>query len=117
MGDGGFMMNMQELSTAVQYRVPSVNLVFEDGRYGLIEWKQVNAFGRSSHVEFPNPDFVKLAESFGAFGVRVESPDHFPRAMQQAFAQTDRPSLVVVPVDHIANFDLTERLGNLIAHG
>jgi acetolactate synthase I/II/III large subunit len=117
MGDGGIMMNLQELSTAVQYRVPSVNLVFEDGRYGLIEWKQMNAFGRSSHVEFPNPDFVKLAESFGAFGVRVESPDHFPIAMEQAFAQTDRPSLVVVPVDHTANFDLTERLGNLIAHG
>ena len=116
-GDGGFMMNVQELMTAVQYKVPSVHLVWEDGRYGLIEWKQKNAFGRASHVEFDNPEFVKLAESFGAFGVRVESADQFPAAMGQAFAQTDRPSVVVVSVDHMQNFALTERLGNLVAHG
>ena len=116
-GDGGFMMNVQELGTAVQYNIPSVHLIWEDGRFGLIEWKQMNAFGRSSHVEFTNPDFVKLAESFGAFGIRVESADQFPDAMEQAFAQTDRPSVVVVPVDHRENLELTHRLGNLVAHG
>ena len=62
-------------------------------------------------MEFTNPDFVKLAESFGAFGVRVESSDQFPDAMEQAFAQTDRPSVVVVPVDHHENPENHDTIG------
>jgi len=55
-GDGGFLMNLQDLATAVQYEVPAVIVVWEDGGYGLIEWKQQNRFGRTSHVRFTNPD-------------------------------------------------------------
>lgn len=62
-GDGGFLMNVQEIATAVQYKIPAVFLVWEDGGFGLIEWKQMNQFGKSSHVHFLNPDLVQLAES------------------------------------------------------
>ena len=115
-GDGGFMMNLQELGTAVQYEIPAVFLVWEDGRYGLIEWKQLNQFGKTSHVEFTNPDFVSLAESFGARGIRVESADGFKAAMEEALEETARPSVVVVPVDYTENRRLTDRLGRLLAH-
>ncbi|MCP4605710.1 MAG: acetolactate synthase large subunit [Proteobacteria bacterium] len=115
-GDGGFLMNVQEIATAVQYKVPAVTLVWEDGGYGLIKWKQVNNFGKYSHVDFTNPDLVALADSFGAKAIRVESSDHFTEAINQAFAQTDRPSVVVVPVDYDENLKLSARLGRLIAH-
>ena len=74
-GDGGFMMNCQELETALRVGTPFVTLIFNDGGYGLIEWKQENQFGKgnSSFVHFGNPDFVKFAESMGLKGYRVES--------------------------------------------
>jgi acetolactate synthase I/II/III large subunit len=115
-GDGGFMMNLQELGTAVQYKIPVVFLIWEDGRYGLIEWKQLNQFGKTSHVQFNNPDFVALAESFGAKAIRVTSADEFKPAMIRALAKTDVPSVVVVPVDYAENRRLTDRLGRLLAH-
>ncbi|MBN1826907.1 MAG: acetolactate synthase large subunit [Candidatus Eisenbacteria bacterium] len=115
-GDGGFMMNLQELATAVQYRVPCVILVWEDGGYGLIEWNQELHFGRSSHVRFRNPDLVNLAAAFGARAFRVESAEGFSEAMREAFTERERPSVVVVPVDYSENRRLTERLGRLITH-
>lgn len=115
-GDGGFMMNIQELATAVQYQVPSITLVWEDHGYGLIAWKQRTQFGRTSHVDFENPDLVELSRSFGAFARRVESADDFVPAMEEAAGQTTRPSVVVVPVDYSENSKLTERLGKLLAH-
>lgn len=114
-GDGGFMMNMQELSTAVQYEIPAVILILEDGGYGLIEWKQKNLYGKTSHVRFPNPDFVALAESFGAAALRVSSANELNPALKQALAETKRPSVVVVKVDYSENVRLTERLGKLLA--
>ena len=74
-GDGGFMMTSQELETAVRTGVPFVTLIFNDEAYGLIEWKQMNGFGRPAHIDFTNPDFVKYAEAFGAKGYRVEASD------------------------------------------
>ncbi len=115
-GDGGFMMNVQELATAAQYKIPAVFLIWEDGGFGLIQWKQETAFRRNSQVKFDNPDFIKLAESFGCLGIMVKSAVHFKDAMNEAFAQTDKPSVVVVPVDYSENNRLTERLGKLIAH-
>ena len=64
-GDGGFLMNFQELETAVRLRTPVVNIIWENGQFGSIAWKQDKKFGRHFDVEFGNPDFVKLAESFG----------------------------------------------------
>ncbi len=115
-GDGGFMMNVQELATAAMYDVACVNLIWEDGEYGLINWKQTIGFGTHSHTEFQNPDFVKLGEAFGCFTRRVESCDDFQPIMREAFAQTARPSLVIVPVDYAENMKLTERLGDIVAH-
>ncbi len=115
-GDGGFMMNVQEIATAVQYKIPAVFLVWEDRAFGLIEWKQMDQFGKSSHVHFQNPNLVALAESFGAKGIRVESAAGFEPAMAEALATTDRPSVVVVEVDYSENRKLTQRLGRLISH-
>ena len=113
-GDGGFMMNVQELATAAMYGVPCVQLVWEDGGYGLIEWKQTLGFGQSSHTKFANPDFVQLGEAFGCFTRRVESAADLRPTLQEAFAQTDRPSLVIVPVDYRENLSLSERCGAIL---
>ena len=115
-GDGGFLMNVQEIATAVKYKIPAVILIWEDGEYGLITWKQENQFGRHSHTEFTNPDLVELSKSFGAYSEKVESADGFIPAMQRAFAETDRPSVIIVPVDYSENKKLTERLGRLLSH-
>ena len=115
-GDGGFMMNVQELATAAMYDVPAVQVVWEDNEYGLINWKQRIGYGRHSHTEFQNPDFVKLGEAFGCFTRRIEHCDEFRPALREAFAQTDRPSLIIVPVDYSENMKLTERLGEILAH-
>ena len=113
-GDGGFMMNVQELMTAVQYKIPAVTLIWEDGSYGLIGWKQEARFGKTSHTEFVNPDFVALTDAMGGKGFRVESPEDLIPTLEAAFAVDDRPSVVVVPVDYSQNMKLTKRLGELV---
>src|SRR6266550_1588984 len=114
-GDGGFLMNVQELATAAQYRLPVVQLIWEDSEYGLIRWKQMAEFHRTSHTAFVNPDLVKLAESFGAHAERVDAPAELRPALRRAFAHKDGPSVIVVPVDYSENMKLTERLGEIIA--
>ncbi len=111
-GDGGFLMNVQEMETAVRLQTPIVAVVWEDRGYGLIEWKQENEFGCHSDMSFGNPDFVKLAESFGWDGVRVERSTDLRRVLGQALG-AKRPSLVVVPIDYRENRLLSERLGDL----
>ncbi len=109
-GDGGFMMNSQELETAVREQVPFVTLIWEDAHYGLIKWKEEEQFGDVFGVEFSNPDFCALAEAMHCHGYRVESTEDFIPTLERAFANTDAPSVVVVPVDYSANMDLTETL-------
>ncbi len=109
-GDGGFMMNSQELETAVREKVPFVTLIWEDQHYGLIKWKEEEQFGDVFGVEFSNPDFKALAESMHCHGYRVESTEDFIPTLERAFANTDAPSVVVVPVDYSANMALTETL-------
>lgn len=113
-GDGGFLMNVQELATAAQYDIPTVTVVWEDSGYGLITWKQEAQFGRHSHTEFRNPDLVALSAAFGCDAVRIEHCDDFRPALQAAFA-SPRPSVIVVPVDYDENLKLTRRLGGLLA--
>jgi acetolactate synthase I/II/III large subunit len=115
-GDGGFLMNVQDLATAVQYGVATVNIIWEDSGYGLIAWKQEASYGRTSHTSFRNPDLVALAQSFGCHAARVGSADELVPALREAFAVTDRPSVVVVPVDYAENMRLTRRLGELLQH-
>ena len=108
-GDGGFLMNAQELETAVRCEVPVVALVWRDETYGLIRWKQMNQFGRASHVDFGNPDFVAFAKSFGAEGYRIEHASELQPALREAFA-SKRPVVIDCPVDGSENLKLTERL-------
>ena len=98
-GDGGFLMNCQELETAVRLRTPVVNLVWENGEFGSIAWKQDQKFGRHFDVSFTNPDFVRLAESFGMPAWRCTSADDLRRRLVDALA-LDTPSLIVVPIDY-----------------
>src|SRR5207247_435843 len=82
-GDGGFLMNCQELETARRLGLAVVNVIFRDDAYNLIQWKQQTRFGRTSGIGFSNPDFVALAHAFGAQGYRVEAAlELFERAAQ-----------------------------------
>jgi len=111
-GDGGFMMNCQELETALRVGTPFVTLIFNDGGYGLIEWKQQNQFGEASFVRFGNPDFVKLAESMGLKGYRVESTADFIPTLKTALAQ-DVPTVIDCPVDYRENYLFSQKAGDL----
>lgn len=112
-GDAGFMMNVQDLETAVRMKLNVVFMVWVDGEYGLIKWKQQNEFeGRHSKLDFGNPDFEKLAESFGMWGRHVRQAEDLPALLAEAFAQ-DGPALISVPVDYAENRKLTERLGKI----
>jgi acetolactate synthase-1/2/3 large subunit len=112
-GDAGFMMNSQEIETALRIGVPVVILIWRDDKYGLIEWHQLRRFRRETQVAFGNPDFVKYAESFGAKGYRVNAADELVPILQQAIA--DQTVVVIdCPVDYSENMKLTERLGSLV---
>lgn len=111
-GDGGFMMNNQEIDTALRLGLDIVILIFNDSKYGLIEWHQLRHFGRATDIEFTNPDFVKLAESFGAKGYRVESVEDFVPTMEKALSD-GTVSIVDCPVDYAENMKLTETLKTL----
>ncbi len=113
-GDGGFLMNVQDLETAVRLKLPMVILIWTDSQYGLIRWKQEAQFGRNSHIDFENPDFVKLAEAFGAIGKRVESADQLPGILAEAL-EADGPVVIDCPVDYDENMKLSRRLGEIPA--
>lgn len=112
MGDGAFAMSMAEIETAVREHVPLVVLVWVDGGYGLIGWKQDINFGRRAAVSFTNPDFVKLAESFGAKGYDIGSADELAPTLRKAL-DDDAVSIVACPIDYAENARLIERLGAL----
>jgi acetolactate synthase-1/2/3 large subunit len=101
-GDGGFMFNVQEMATAVQHGIPLVTVVFNDGAYGNVKGFQKSNFGgRTIASDLRNPDFVKLAESFGAQGLRAHNPEELRGALKKGFAQTDVPTLIEVPVGEL----------------
>jgi len=111
-GDAGFMMNSQEIETAMRMKTPFVILIWNDSEYGLITWHQLRHFGRPSHIDFKNPDFVKYAESFGAKGYRVEKTEDLVPTIKKAFADN---TVVIIdcPVDYRENMKLTEKLKKL----
>lgn len=111
-GDGGFMMNCQELETALRVGTPFVTLIFHDGGYGLIEWKQQDQFNRSAFIEFTNPDFVKFAESMGLKGYRVESADQLMPILKDALEQPV-PTVIDCPVDYRENFLFSQKSGQM----
>lgn len=112
-GDGGFLMNFQEMETLVRLGIPVVNLVFRDNGFGLIQFKQERAFGKSYGITIGNPDFIKLAESFGVKGYRIASADDFKPLLKEAFAWPG-PSLIDIPVDYRGTFQQLLDMGNFI---
>jgi acetolactate synthase I/II/III large subunit len=115
-GDGGFLMNSQELETARRIGANVTVVVWRDDGYGLIDWKQRTEFGQPFGVEFTNPDFVAYAQSFGIAAWRPESSaDLYPTLMRAL--EHDGPALVDVPIDYRENLRLTEHLGGLSHRG
>ncbi len=101
-GDGGFMMNSQELETAVRYNLNLVCVVLNDSSYGMIRWKQSHAGFEDWGLEYNNPDFIKYAESYGARGHRVSSVNNFFEVLQDTFKQGG-VHLIDLPVDYSEN--------------
>jgi acetolactate synthase-1/2/3 large subunit len=112
MGDGAFLMNSQEIETAVRENIPLTVLVWVDDSYGLIEWKMKLELGRQRHVRFQNPDLVKYAESFGARGYRINAADELLPTLREAL-DSGGVSIIACPVDYSENLRLTDRLGEL----
>ena len=109
-GDGGFLMNCQELETAVRLRTPVVNVVWENRQFGSIVWKQDKKFGEHFGTDFTNPDFVKLADAFGMPGWRIGAPDELGERLRHALT-LDVPSLIVLPIDYSIDVALESELG------
>ena len=101
-GDGGFMMNSQELETAVRLKLNLVVLILDDGAYGMIRWKQSVDDFPDFGMTFKNPDFVKYAEDYGAKGHRVEDISLLKTTMEKAFLEGG-VQLVIVPIDYSEN--------------
>jgi acetolactate synthase-1/2/3 large subunit len=111
-GDGGFMMNAQELATAVGLGLDLVVLIVQDDAYGMIRWKQAVDGYPDFGMTFNNPDFVAYAAAYGATGSRVEGPDELAPILEAAFSRGG-VQLVTVPVDYSENLRvLVEELGN-----
>ncbi len=108
-GDGGFLMNVQELETAIRLGVSLVVLVWRDDGYGVIRWNQQVRFGRTMSVDFGNPDLIALAQSFGALGLRVSHETELGPCLAEAF-RAERLVVIDCPVDYGENLRLTERL-------
>jgi acetolactate synthase-1/2/3 large subunit len=112
-GDAGFLMNSQEIETAMRIGTAIVIVIWNDSKYGLIKWHQDRRFGRDTQIAFNNPDFVMYAESFGAKGYRIESADDLLPTIKQAIAD-DTVVIIDCPVDYSENMKLTEKLGSLV---
>ncbi|MGB5767848.1 MAG: acetolactate synthase large subunit [Arenicellales bacterium] len=112
-GDAGFMMNSQEIETALRIGTAIVIIIWTDSQYGLIRWHQMRHFGRPSNIDFKNPDFIKYAESFGAKAYCVESANGLIPTIKRAIADN---TVVIIdcPVDYSENMKLTEQLGELV---
>ena len=111
-GDGAFLMNSQEIETALRLALPFVILIWVDDAYGLISWKMNLEIGRDVDTTFGNPDFVAYAESFGAAGYRIRSAGELLPTLRTALA-ADTVSVIACPVDYSANLELIESLGEL----
>ena len=111
-GDGSFLMNSQEIETALRMHLPMVILIWVDDAYGLISWKMDLEIGHNVDTTFTNPDFVAYAESFGATGYRIESASELLPTLRTALA-ADTVSIIACPVDYSANSELIASLGDL----
>lgn len=108
-GDGGFLMNVQEMETACRLSLNVVVIIFRDGGYDLIKWKSRGRFGKCGGLDFSNPDFVRLAESFGADGVSLTSSEGIEQILTEALAKKG-PVIIDVPIDYSDNEHLSSLL-------
>ena len=108
-GDGGFLMNVQEMETARRLNANITVMIWEDHAYGLIEWKQDTKFGKHTELTFDNPDWVQLAHAFDWHAERVDDAEDLRGALAEK-----RPSLIIVPIDYRENNKLSERLGAIV---
>jgi acetolactate synthase-1/2/3 large subunit len=111
-GDAGALMNIQDLETAARIGANIVVMIWEDHEYGLIKWKQQTAFGKHTDLAFGNPDWIKLAESFGCHGVHCTESGGLMSALDEAFS-SGKPTILSLPIDYAENMKLTERLGQI----
>jgi len=102
-GDGGFLMNVQEIETAIRLKLSVIIVVWVDNDFNLISTKQKHEFGKSVFTEFGNPNFVQIAESFGAVGFHVNSPQELSQVLESAKAISDKPTIIAVDVDYSRN--------------
>jgi acetolactate synthase-1/2/3 large subunit len=109
------MMNSQEIETALRIGTPFVTLIFNDGNYGLIKWKQLDQYGEECYVNFSNPDFVKLAESMNAKGYRVNKADELIPILEEAFNQ-NVPAIIDCRVDYNENTKLSKHLKEIYSN-
>jgi acetolactate synthase-1/2/3 large subunit len=108
-GDGGFMMNSQEMETAVRLSIDLTVLVINDKGYGMIKWKQAEMNFDNFGLDFNNPDFVKYAESYGAKAFRVQKPEDLEKYLKESF-KTKGVKLIELPIDYSENIKLTKEL-------
>lgn len=113
-GDGGFMMNCQELETAIRYGIPVVVLILNDNAFGFIKWKQKKMHFKDFGLDYGNPDFSLFAESFGAAGIKIKEDDDLAEVLEKAFA-LNKVAVIECPIDYSVNYEtFSIELGNLI---
>ena len=107
-GDGGFMMNSQELETAVRIGLNMIVIILNDNAFGMIKWKQEGMGFDNFGLDYGNPDFVKYAESYGAFGHRVTSSRDFTNTVEKCL-NTDGVHIIDCPVDYSLNHSILNK--------
>ena len=108
-GDGGFLLSAQELETAVRLNLPLIHIIWNDGRYNMVEFQEVMKYGRASGVDFGPVDFVKYAEAFGAKGLRVTNKEDLAKVLSEIDSTTG-PVVIDVPIDYKDNVKLGETI-------
>lgn len=104
-GDGGFMMNCQELETAIRYGIPVVVLILNDNGFGFIKWKQKKMHFEDFGLDYGNPDFSRFAESFGAVGFKIKEGDDLAEVLETAFAM-NKVTVIECPIDYSVNYEI-----------
>jgi acetolactate synthase-1/2/3 large subunit len=113
-GDGGFLMNAQELETAVREKIPIVVLIVNDNAFGFIKWEQKSKGFGSFGLDYANPDFARFAESFGAVGMKVKKGDDLSAILRDAFSR-NKPVVIECPVDYSVNYEtFSQELGSIV---
>tara|TARA_B110000495_G_C22935498_1_gene547070 strand:- start:754 stop:1170 length:417 start_codon:yes stop_codon:yes gene_type:complete len=111
-GDGGFLMNLQEMETAKRLGVNIVVIIWEDRSYGLIKWKQQVQFGENTDLDFTNPDWKLLAKSFGWNYIFEDESSQLILTLKK-IKKLKGPTLLIIPIDYSENLKLTQKLNDL----